>query len=235
MRVPSYQLIENEIKEKIKKFELKHGVKIPSENELKETYGVSRMTVRQALNNLVNDGFLYRHRGKGTFVNHTKMEKRIQGLLSFTEEMQLMNRKVTNKVASFQLMQASEEVAAKLFLNKNEEVYRVERVRSADGIPVLYETLYLPRRIFKDLTEQIIKESLYNYIEKTLKMSINFSIQSIEAVNADETVSNYLGLDYGSAVLHITLNTFLDNGHPFEYVTSYYRADQYRFIQHAFR
>ncbi len=235
MRVPSYQLIENEIKEKIKKSELKHGMKIPSENELKETYGVSRMTVRQALNNLVNDGFLYRHKGKGTFVNHTKMEKRIQGLLSFTEEMQLMNRKVTNKVASFTLMQASEEVAAKLFLNKNEEVYRIERIRSADGIPVLYETLFLPRRIFKDLTEQIIRESLYTYIEKELKMSINFSIQSIEAVNADETVSKYLGIPLNNAVLHITLNTFLDNGHPFEYVTSYYRADQYRFIQHAFR
>ncbi|MDR4969479.1 MAG: UTRA domain-containing protein, partial [Acholeplasmataceae bacterium] len=120
-------------------------------------------------------------------------------------------------------------------LGSGEEVYRIERIRSADGVPVLYETLYLPKRIFKDLTESIVKNSLYNYIEKELKLSINFSIQSIEAVNANQTVSNYLGIALDYAVLHITLNTFLDNGHPFEYVSSYYRADQYRFIQHAFR
>jgi GntR family transcriptional regulator len=163
------------------------------------------------------------------------MEKKIQGLIGFTEEMKQLNREVTNKLLSFNIIAADDEIAAKLFLVKGEEVYRIERVRSADGIPVLFETVYLPKRIFKDFKPDIMEQSLYNYIEKDLKMVINFSIQSIEAVSANNWVAENLRIPNETAVLHITLNTFLDNGHPFEYVKSFYRADQYRFIQHAFR
>ena len=235
MKTPIYQVIENDIKEKIKKGTLVQGDMIPSENELKDQYQVSRMTVRQALNNLVNEGYLFRHKGKGTFVNKFKIEKKIQGLLGFTEEMNRMNRRVSNKLISLNIIEANEEIAAKLFLNPNEEVYFVERVRYGDEIPVLFEQLYIPKQLFKTFDEDVMKTSFYNYVENELKLKINYCIQTIEAKLANERISELLETDKQSPVLYITLNTFLDNGRPFEYVKSYYRADQYRFIQHALR
>jgi GntR family transcriptional regulator len=235
MNEPVYRIIENDIKEKLKSGTLKEGDMIPSENELKDMYNVSRMTVRQALNNLVNEGYLYRHKGKGTFVNLTKIEKRIQGLLSFSEEMKRMNRMVKNKIISVETLEADDEVSAKLLLNKGELVYLVNRVRYADDIPVLFEQLYVPKNIVKELNEEIMSGSFYHYIERELKLKISYSIQNIEAKIATNKVTGYLEVTNGSPILFITLNSFLDNNRPFEYVKSYYRADQYRFVQHALR
>jgi GntR family transcriptional regulator len=235
MSEPIYRIIESDIKENLKKGILKEGDMLSSENELKDHYKVSRMTVRQALNNLVNEGYLFRHKGKGTFVSKTKIEKKIQGLQSFTEEMKRMNRTVKNQIISTKLVEANDEVSAKLLLNRGDLVYWMQRVRFADDIPVLFEELYVPKSIIKELTPEILEGSFYNYLENTLKLKISYSIQNIEAKIASEPISSYLEVDNGSPILYITLNSFLDNNRPFEYVKSHYRADQYRFVQHALR
>lgn len=235
MKIPVYQVIEQDIKEKIQSGLLKHGDMIHSENELKEIYSVSRMTVRQALNNLVNEGYLYRHKGKGTFVNNSKIEKSIQGLVGFTEEMRQMNRKVSNRLISFEIIKADKEISEKLFLEEGDDVYMIERVRYGDKIPVLFEKLYLPKRVFKEIDASIMSSSFYQYIEGQLNYKISYCIQSVEAKSSDQRVSDYLEIPKSSPVLYLTRNTFLDRGFPFEYVKSYYRADQYRFIQHAAR
>lgn len=235
MQEPIYRIIERDIKEKLKIGEFKQGDMIPSENELKEIYNVSRMTVRHALNNLVNEGYLYRHKGKGTFVSSPKIEKKIQGVLSFTEEMRRMNKKVRNELLSFDVIPADLEISAKLLLNPEEEVYRIRRLRYADDFPVLFEELYCPKNIFKTLNEEIMQDSFYKYVEDDLGLKITSSIQNIEAKVATKEIAENLRVTINSPVLYITLNSFLDNGRPFEYVKSYYRADQYRFVQHAYR
>lgn len=235
LKTPVYQVIENDIKEKIKKGELNHGDMIHSENELKEMYSVSRMTVRQALNNLVNEGYLYRHKGKGTFVNNIKIEKKMQGLIGFTEEMRRMNKKVSSKIITFDTIKADDEVASKLFLEVNEEVFFIERVRYGDDIPVLFEQLYIPKRIFKDMSQKIMESSFYDYIESVLNIKISHCVQTMEAKSASIRIAEMLEIQKPAPVLYMTRNTFLDRGFPFEYVKAYYRADQYRFIQHSVR
>lgn len=235
MRVPIYQIIENNLKKQIKNGELAQGDMIPSENELKRQYDTSRMTVRQALNNLVNEGYIYRHKGKGTFVGSSKIEKKIQGLLSFTEQMKSMNREVSTKIVGIKTIPANAEVAAKLFIDQGEEVYAIERVRYGDGIPVLFEQLHTPKRLIKSFDESKLEGSFYDYIEKELNLKIQYCIQTIEAKLPSQRVASKLGITKQAPVLYITLNTFLDSGRPFEYVKAYYRADQYRLIQHAIR
>lgn len=235
VKTPVYQVIENEIKEKINQGELKHGDMIHSENELKDLYSVSRMTVRQALNNLVNEGYLYRHKGKGTFVNNMKIEKRMQGLVGFTEEMRRMNKRVRSRVFTFTTMKADDEIANKLFLHPGEEVYAIERVRYGDDIPVLFERLFIPKTIFKEMSPEVMEHSFYDYVENHLSLKINYCIQTLEAKSSNPRVSEMLEIQKSSPVLYITRNTFLDRGFPFEYVKAYYRADQYRFIQHSVR
>ena len=97
---------------------LKNGDLVPSENELKDKYNVTRMTVRQALNNLCNEGYLYRHKGKGTFVSHRKIEKNIHGVRSFTEEMEALNKKISSRVLKFEKIIVPAPIAEKLFFNK---------------------------------------------------------------------------------------------------------------------
>lgn len=235
MITPIYKVIENDIKLKINQGELKSGDLVPSENELKDQYNVSRMTVRQALNNLVNDGYLFRHKGKGTFISQRKIEKNIHGVRSFTEEMAATGRKVSNKILSFERVEATADIADKLFLNEGDEVIHVERVRYGNNIPVLFEQLYIPGNLFKTIAKENLQGSFYKYLENELGMQISYCIQSIEAISADSKVSVALEVNKNVPTLLIVRNTFLSNGRPFEYVKSFYRADQYKFVQHAIK
>lgn len=233
MQIPIYQLIENEIKNKIKSKELSPGDLIPSENQLKDQFNVSRMTVRQALNNLVNEGFLYKHKGKGTFVSNRKIEKNIHGVRGFTEEMESMGKTVRSEVISFEEIIPSKEIQEKLFLEDNEEVYYIIRIRYGDDIPVLHEKLFIPKTLFKDLSKADLEVSFYTYVQDTMNFKISHCIQSIEAKIGSKEINNSLEITKEQPVLSIVRNTFLNNGRPFEYVISTYRSDQYRFVQYA--
>lgn len=235
MQLPKYQIIENDIKKQIYSEEIKAGDLIPSENQLSKMYEVSRMTVRQALNNLVNEGFLFKHKGKGTFVSKRKIEKNIQGVRGFTEEMQSEGREVKSVVNHFEIKEPEDNIREKLFLDEDEKIIYVERVRYGDDIPVLYEELYLPYKIFANLTIEDMQQSFYNYIEKNTKFKISYCIQEIEAQTSNKNFSKVLNISKEVPLLKITRNTFLNNGRPFEYVISTYRSDQYKFVQHAVR
>lgn len=231
MSIPIYLVIENDIKEKINNGGLKEGDLIPSENELKETYNVSRMTVRQALNNLVNEGLLYRHQGKGTFVSTVKIEKSIQGIRSFTEEMEATNRKVSSKIVSFKEINATKKIAEKLFLKEGEIVYNIERIRYGNEIPVLYEILHIPKNIFPSITKEVFEGSFYEYLENELNLKISHCKQSIEARRPSKELTKTLEITGNEPILYIERDTFLSNGRPFELVKSFYRSDQYKFVQ----
>lgn len=235
MKIPIYQKIENDIKEKINNKEIKEGDLIPSENQLTEIYNVSRMTVRQALNNLVSEGYLYKHKGKGTFVSQRKIEKNIHGVRGFTEEMESLGKVVRSEVTKFELIIPKAEIAEKLFLNGEDKVFYIERTRYADDSPVLHELLYIPYTMFKDLTKEDMAKSFYNYIEDLSTYKISHCMQSIEALGSDRQISDVLEIAKNSPILRIVRNTFLSNGRPFEYVISTYRSDQYRFVQYAFK
>lgn len=235
MLEPIYKTIQADIKKDIMDGVLQSGDLVPSENELKDKYHVSRMTVRQALTNLVNDGYLYRHKGKGTFISQRKIEKNIHGVRSFTEEMAATNRKVSNKVLKFERMIVPATIAEKLFLNKKDEVYYIERTRYGDNTPVLFEQLYIPVQLFKTIKIEDFNHSFYKYVEKDQGFQISHCIQSIEALKTPPEIQGYLEVKANEPALLIVRNTFLTNGRPFEYVKSFYRGDQYKFVQHSIK
>jgi len=235
LQTPIYQKIENDIKTKIERNELKSGDIIPSENQLTQLYDVSRMTVRQALNNLVSDGYLYKHKGKGTFVSQRKIEKNIHGVRGFTEEMEDVGRVVKSEVVKFEKVLPPKHIADKLFLDHKHEAFYIERIRYADDVPVLFEVLYVPYDLFKDLTIEHMTHSFYDYIHKNTIYQISHCFQIIEAKPADSDIVTTLKVAEHTPVLSIIRNTFLNNGRPFEYVVATYRSDQYKFVQYAFK
>jgi GntR family transcriptional regulator len=227
--LPIYYQLEEGIKEAIQQQELIPGEMIPSEREYAEKYGISRMTVRQALSNLVNDGYLYRQRGKGTFVAHQKIEQPLQGLTSFSEDMRSRGLEPSTRVISFTEVEASHDLAAKLEVEAGALLFELKRVRLADQLPMAYEMLYISKELAQGLTKEIAVNSIYDYIENKLGLKIQHGRQVLEASIARKTEAEMLEVAEGAPVLLIERRTTLDTNKPFELVRSVYRADRYKF------
>lgn len=227
--IPMYVQIEEELKRRIKDGEVAVGTAIPSERELTEQFGVSRMTVRQSITNLVNEGLLYREKGRGTFVASLKVEQPLNGLTSFTEDMKARGLTPSNKVIRFEKMLPEPDIAAELQLEPGEEVFTVERIRYANEKPMALERTYLPARLFPALDEQALDGSLYSLIESG-QQSISHASQRMEAALVRKEEAELLQIAMPAAILIIERISYLTNGTPFEVVRSIYRADRYKFV-----
>lgn len=228
--IPIYHQLEEYIKQQIEGGLLQEEETIPSEREFAERFEISRMTVRQAINNLVMDGYLYRQKGRGTFVNKKKVEQELQGLTSFTEDMLSRGMTPSNRLLSFQILPADAKTAKELSISEGELIYKIKRSRLADGAPMALETAYIPVSIVPGLTEGNSNQSLYRYIEEVLSLSISEAKQEIEASIADESAAKELSIEKGAPILLMVRTSFLQDGTPFELVKSAFRADRYRFI-----
>lgn len=227
--IPIYYQLESFIKNQIEAGFILPGETIPSEREYAESYGISRMTVRQAINSLVNDGLLYRKKGSGTFVSEKKIEQPLQGLTSFTEDMKKRGMTPTSKLIHFEVIPANRFIANELKISEYAPVYEIKRIRLADGEPMALETNYLSANLVKGLTEEEVNASIYSYVEEKLGLQITHAEQLIESVRASEEHEKLLNIEKDHPMLYIQRNTFLHDGTPLELVKSVYRGDRYKF------
>ncbi|MDQ0428439.1 GntR family transcriptional regulator [Planomicrobium stackebrandtii] len=227
--IPIYIQIEEQLKQQIQQGDFPIGTAIPSERELTERFGVSRMTVRQSITNLVNDGLLYREKGRGTFVASPKVEQPLNGLTSFTEDMVSRGMVPSSKLIGFEILEAEPDVAEDLQLAAGDKVYFVERIRFADDKPMAIERTYLPVERFPDLTEDSFQGSLYAIIENNQQLKISRATQRMEAGLVKKEDADLLQIKPPAAILMIERISYLEGELPFEVVRSTYRADRYKF------
>src|SRR5262249_22295069 len=139
---------------------------LPTENDLIERFGVSRPTVRRAVQNLVSRGLVEIKRGKGTYVMRPKMTQELTALSGFVEDMQALGRRPTARLLDKQLVAASKTVAHQLALPAGSHVMRIRRVRLADGEPVSFDETYLPREVGeKVITNDLEVEPIFTVLE----------------------------------------------------------------------
>ncbi|WP_010631268.1 GntR family transcriptional regulator [Sporolactobacillus vineae] len=231
--VPVYFQIEQYIEELIDAKGMKEGDRIPSEKAFTDQFHVSRMTVRQAITNLVHKGILVRSQGRGTFVSgRRKLEKPLNILNGFTQDTIGRGLKPTSKILGFRQIKAPEKVAGKLLLKGDDEVVEVRRVRFADACPVALETTYVPSVLFPGFTVAQADRSLYDYVEKTCGKTIDYADQTVEAAQVTTGEARVLDVPRRSPVLLIERVSTLIDGIPFELTRSLYRADRYKFVVH---
>jgi GntR family transcriptional regulator len=151
--VPIYHQLEEYIKQQIENGSLEEESVIPSEREYAERFQISRMTVRQAINNLVSEGYLNRQKGRGTFVTKKKVEQELQGMTSFTEDMLSRGMNPSSILLSFQILAADKKTALALRIEETDSIYKIKRIRLADGAPMALETAYIPVEFVPGLTE----------------------------------------------------------------------------------
>lgn len=226
--LPIYYQIEAYLKQQIDTGELQPGESIPSEREYSERYNVSRMTVRQAITNLVNAGYLSRQKGRGTFVASKKITMALSGLTSFTEEIKHRGMRPFSRLLSFETIPASHKIAHKLNVATNTPVYEMKRLRLADEEVLALETAYIPVALLPELTEADATGSIYEFAEQSGLLLKN-ATQTLEARSAGPVEAKLLTISPNAPVLLIDQRTYLENGDMFEYSRSLFRGDAYSF------
>lgn len=199
---------------------------IPSERELMAEYGVSRATVREALRQLVDEGKLYKVHGKGTFVAGERIEATLH-LASFTEDMRRRGLVAATLVRHATLVEAPFEARAALGLAAGAQVWDVERLRLAGGVPMALERGYYPAALLPGLVDHDLTRSLYTTVATVYGLQIDRAEQTVWAEPADDALAVALGVDRG-APLMVFRRTSAAGSRPLEYVTSWYRGDRYQ-------
>lgn len=227
--VPIYYQLKTIIQNKIAEGVYPVGTRLPSERELCEKHAISRMTVRQAINDLVNEGLLMREQGRGTFVTKPKIEQGLFTLSSFTDEMKRRNMIPGAKLLDFRVTTADRKDAARLGLEEGGQIHEITRLRLADNEPMAIEISHVPLRYVPELTpEAVAAGSLYEIL-RNRGIHMAYAEQTLEASLAKVKEAEMLRIKPKAPVLMMERTTFMSNGQVVEYVKSIYRADRYRF------
>jgi GntR family transcriptional regulator len=230
---PKYRLLRDALIEAIRG--LPEGAALPTERTLCGDFGVSRATVRHALQRLEDEQRIYRVQGKGTFVARAKIEQRL-GLTSHTEEMRARGMVPGSKLIDVSRLPASTEVASALRLGEGTEVLQIERLRLADGDPIAIEVLYLNAERFDGISAALGESaSFYQLLHSDYGVELASAEETIEAVVAGARDVELLGCGRGMPLLLISRLSVDTNGRPTEYVRSRYRGDRFRFRRHLER
>ncbi|MFJ6675632.1 GntR family transcriptional regulator [Actinosynnema sp. NPDC091369] len=206
--------------------ELPPGSPIPSERDLAQQYGVSRITVRAAVGQLVAEGLLTRAKGRGTFTARRRMDVQLY-LESFTDDMRRRGMIPATEVVVCREETPSPEAAAALGLLPPEPACRLVRVRLADGVPLAVERGWYNPRVVPDLDQHDLTASLYTLIADTYGVQLDHAAQTVWAEGADPETAKLLGVRTGSSLL-VFRRVSSSRGRPVEDMTSWYRGDLYQ-------
>ena len=227
-----YEKIAFDIKEDILSEKYKPNEQLPFEKELCEKYNVSKMTVKKALDLLVNDGLIIKRRGSGTFVKDIT-EKEIQRIIEKKQFSGLtttsIGHKVTSKVLEFKIINATKEIADILKIEEDEIIYFVHRVIYVDDKAVVIEKTYIPLNLIPGMKLADVKKSIYGYIKDKLGLNIQSAHSTVRAMKSDELDRKYLNLEKDEPILEVERVAYLDNGKVFEYSFSRHRYDKFEF------
>ena len=236
MSVNKYLNIYNYLKDKIKTNEFEPGKKLPSESELTSLFGVSRNTIRRALDMLASDGFVTSVHGKGVFVIEKQpMNFLVGGLQSFKEVSDCNNLNFNTTIPVFDYIKVDENLSKKSNFQVGSQVLNILRVRNIDKENVILDVNYFNSNIISGLTKEIAYGSIYDYIENVLNLKISGAQKVISVEVASDLDKSYLDLDDTNLVAVITNYVYLDDGTLFEYTQSRHRPDRFTFNTFARR
>lgn len=232
---PIYLQLREIIRTKIEEEEYLPGMAIPSENELADIYGINRLTVRNAIEALVNEGSLVRVQGKGVFVVGRKVERDLETLGGFTQTMSSKNTKPSIKILTKVLRRAGEKYSLVFGIKPEDEIYYIKRICSADGEPVSLEEVFIPKYIVPklegiDLNLFSIYE-VYDFYDIKLKRAW----QTLDLVQLEQRDAKMLGIDTSLSVMLFECTSYDDKERVIEFARTYTRGDKVNFNVHFSR
>lgn len=225
--VPLYFQVAQQLERQIASGALQPGVRLGNEIQLAERLGLSRLTLRRAIEELVDKGLLVRKRGVGTQVVHNQVTRPVE-LTSLHDDLTRSGQQPSTSVLTHELVPAPDEVAAALGLRPGEEVLHIERLRLAAGEPLALLGNWLPAR-FTGVTEQALQEGGLYALLRSAGVQFRIARQRIGARKATAREASLMGEKRGAAVLTMQRTAYDDSGTAVEFGRHVYRADRYSF------
>jgi len=227
-KVPLYQQLYEIINNNILRGEWKPGDMLPTETEMVEQYKVSRVTVRQVLDKLVNEGLIIRERGRGTFVLPPTLDQALVRIVSFTDDMRQRGIEPGTRLLFSGLIPAPIEIADRLLINAGEELAVINRLRLGNGEPLSVEESYLIHRFCPGiLRHDFISNSMRIILDQQYGVRWQRASQVIRAVPAGQDLATMLKMQLNSALLYIERISYNQNNIPVEFLRLYHRGDRY--------
>jgi GntR family transcriptional regulator len=229
--IPLYGKVEEILASEIAQGDLQPGDRLPSEDELLSRFGVSRITVRRAIQNLIQRGIVEIRRGRGTFVLAPKISQELTKLTGFVEDMDAHGRKASAHVIGHGVVVANARVARQLAISKGTHVMRIERVRIADSVPMSFDETYLPLDIGRKVVRNDLRVMpIFTLLEEKYGIPLTDAEYSLEAAAASVQVAEALEIPKGAPIFRIERTSFTTKGKPIDYEMLSYRGDLIRFV-----
>jgi len=225
-----YEQIAYEVRKQILNGTYKPNQQLPLERDMEQTFDASRTTVKKAIDILVQEGYVVKRRGAGTFVkdfNMATLQQSNSQYRGFSEKYQ--DHEIKTDVLVFNIERPDDEIAAKLSIKTTDFVYHIERVRSIDGSPLTYQRTYIPIDLLIGLRFDSVIDSLYLFVEETARLKIQSAHENVSAVMPNDAEQTALKIPANLPLLQIEIQVFLDSGQLFEYTVSKYRSDKMSF------
>lgn len=226
---PLYLQLRQRISQGVKHGTLKPGSSLPAEREIASITGLSRVTVRKAIQSLAQDGVIVQKQGSGSFIakDETKLEQPLSRLTSFSEDMARRGKQCASIWMERGVFVPSPDDVLSLALTPDTSVVRLARLRTADDIPMAIERATLSTEMLPD--PLMVDESLYRVLDAFGRRPVR-ALQKISAINLNSNDAALLDVDTGAAGLSIERTSYLANGQVVEFTHSIFRGDAYNFV-----
>ncbi|HSV35803.1 MAG TPA: GntR family transcriptional regulator [Ramlibacter sp.] len=227
---PLYAQIKDILRARILEGTYQPHQQMPSESDMMAAFNVSRITVRQALNDLQNEGLIFRMHGKGTFVSKPKAFQDLGRLQGFGEAMRQMGYETFARVISVRTVTPTAQVQERLQLPKRAKVTELQRLRFLNREPISLDVTYLPTSLGARLArEDLATRDVFVILENDYGLSLGHADLQIGSTLADEHLADQLKVEEGSPVLVIERTTHTSDGLPIDYEHLYYRGDAFQY------
>jgi GntR family transcriptional regulator len=231
--IPVYIQISDAIRARIQSGKLEPDTVLPPSEQICEELGITRMTLRQAYAVLAREGLVDAQRGRGTFVRRSRIERTLGQMVGFSEEMRAWGKKPSSRILLFERAEVSG--PASEFLG-NRPVYRIERLRLADAVPMAIEEVEIPVAHCPDLEEfDLAARSLYEILNETYQLKFDRCEQVVSASMPTAKQRKLLDIGSSVALLNVTRRSFAKPDRPVTYGVTQYRGDLYTASVHGER
>ena len=226
---PLYTQIKEILKQRILDGDYEVHERLPSESEMMKVFGVSRITVRQALRDLHSVGLVFSVQGKGTFVSRPKAVQDIQSLQGFGEAMTPKGYETSARVVSVQEKNAPNDIAEALQLTRGSQVVELTRIRYLNREPISVDNSFFPVEIGQSLLGRDLTKDVFPMLENDFGIALAHADLKIEAMPANSELAQHLNIDDGSSILRIQRLVFSQNGEPIDFEYLSYRGDAFQY------
>lgn len=229
---PIYLQLRELIRNKIEDGEYLPGMAIPSENDLADTYGINRMTVRNGIDALVNEGMLKRVQGKGVYVLGSKVERDLETLEGFTQTMKKKNTQPHTKVLTKTLRKAGDKYSLIFGIPPEDEIYYIKRICSADDESISLEEIFIPKYVVPELEGIDLGVFSIYEIYDFYGIKITSARQTLDLTHLEQRDARMLGIDADLAVMLFECTSYDEKQKVIEFTRCYTRGDKCNFSVH---